>query len=103
MKKILLITSLLVVNSCIFAQITTQGTAVNTSTNRISVYAKPSAPLNNTLFNNILITLSIADQGVNNPTVTVDSNFIPNLTWTPLPVEVTGGRAYYTFNGNDNG
>jgi hypothetical protein len=103
MKNILFFGFLLIFSHLTLAQTTTQGTVVNTSTNRLSVYGKPSIVLNNTLFDNINITLSIIDQGVGNPTVTVDSNFIPNLNWTPLAVEVTGGRAYYTFLGNDNG
>lgn len=85
------------------AQTSTRGTIVNTSANRVSVYAKPNSGLPSRLFRNILITISIADQGAGNPAVSLDSNYVPNLSWDALPVVISAGRAYYTFNGTDNG
>jgi hypothetical protein len=53
------------------------------------------------------ITISIPDQGVGNPVVTVDSNYIGSLIWeAPSGVnsnpKILGGRAYYTFIGTNN-
>lgn len=88
------------------AQTSVQATIVNTSPQKASVYAKPNSALSNKIFLQIAITLSIPDQGPNNPVVTVDSNYVNNLTWSvPGGVSnptVYNGRAYYTFNGDDN-
>ena len=87
----------------LFGQITTRSTIVNTSPLRASIYAKPT----NTVSGLILdmgFAISIPDQGVGNPTVTVDSNFVPNVNWDALggtPV-IYSGRAYYIFTGTDN-
>ncbi len=81
---------------------TVQGTIVNTSPSRVSVYAKPAAALSSRLFRNVIISISIVDQGGGNPTVTLDSNFIPNLQWDAAAVQVYNGRAYYIFSGTEN-
>ncbi|MBC7851058.1 MAG: T9SS type A sorting domain-containing protein [Chitinophagaceae bacterium] len=104
MKRLLILCVALVgLTTVSFAQTSVQGTVVNTSTNRVSVYSKPNSALTNQLFSNILITLSIADQGAGNPTVTVDSNYVPNISWEALAPQTIAGRTYYTFNGADNG
>lgn len=103
MKRILLISILAWTTSFVQAQTSAQGTLVNTSTNRVSVYARPNSTVLNRSFRNIIVVVSITDQGAGNPTVVVDSNFVSNLSWDALPVQIMGGRAYYTFNGSDNG
>jgi len=104
MKRILCLYFVLIaLTNGVMSQTSTRGTLVNTSTNRVSVYARPNSTVNPVLFRNVLITVSIADQGAGNPTVTLDSNYIPNLTWVAEPVVISAGRVYYTFNGSDNG
>jgi hypothetical protein len=90
-----------------------QGSVVNTAPNKVVVYLKPDVSMNNVSFTSVTISISIPDQspGVN-PTMTVTNTFGNNLGWitefnanaqttghsTPV---LTGGRAYYTFFGND--
>lgn len=71
---------------------------------KVVVYGLPSVPLTNVLFENINICVSIPDQGAANPQAFVYQNYLPSLDWTALGSnpEVIGGRAYYTFIGNDN-
>ena len=106
MKKVLFIAAFLLLAFISFSQPTTQGTIIYSGANKATVFSKPSASFTK-LFTNVIITVSIVDQGVNNPTVSITNNFIPNLTFTaptafPNP-QVIAGRAYYTFIGNDNG
>lgn len=91
-----------------FAQ-TVKGTLADKGGNKVGVYGQASAALNNVLFRNILITLSIADQGAGNPTdaqIVLQSG-IPNLDLVPTVPGgnpyILGGRAYYSFNMSDNG
>jgi hypothetical protein len=71
---------------------------------KVVVYARPGTDLNNALFENINLCISLPDQGAANPQVYVHQNFMPTLDWTPVGSnpEVFDGRAYYTFIGNDN-
>jgi hypothetical protein len=71
---------------------------------KIVVYARPSGNLNNVLFENVNLCISIPDQGIANPQVYVHQNFMPTLDWIPAGgnPDVINGRAYYTFIGNDN-
>lgn len=104
MKRILSIAVILSALSFgALAQTSVQGTVVSTSTNRVSIYAKPNSDILNKVFRNINICVSIADQGAGNPTAIVDTNYIPSLNWDPQAVVISGGRAYYTFIGTDNG
>ncbi len=82
---------------------TTKGTVIFTSPSRVSVYAKPADALPSRLFRAIQICVSIPDQGVGNPIVTIDANYVTNISWTPLSMVVYNSRAYYTFLGSDNG
>lgn len=104
--KILFVIAFVVSGFVSKSQITAQGTIVNTSPQRASIYVKPSAPLVDRQFLQMAISISIPDQGVGNPVVTIDSTFIPNLAWTvpsgqPNP-RIYNGRAYYVFYGDDN-
>src|SRR3954469_13488280 len=105
MKRILFICVLVCLNSLLYSQTTVQGTLVNTSANHLTVYAKPSADLTNKLFRAILVTISIADQSGSggNPAVTLETNYIPNMDWQAVPVQIANGRAYYNFSATDNG
>lgn len=105
-RKILFISCFILCGFVSIGQLTVRGTIVNTSNQRASIYVKPSIPVNNRLFLQMAITISIPDQGVNNPVVTIDSVFTPNLSWTvpagqPNP-RIYNSRAYYVFYGDDN-
>lgn len=82
---------------------TTRGTLVNTSGNSISIYGKPADALPTRLFSAIQFSVSIPDQGASNPVASVETNFVPNLSWSQLPPVTFNGRNYYTFQGTDNG
>jgi hypothetical protein len=106
-KKILILLVLFSVSSCyLIGQTTTRATIVNTSPQRASIYVKP----NNAVTGQILdmgFAISIPDQSGSggNPTVTVDSNFVPNVTWDVFNggnAVIYNGRAYYIFTGTDN-
>jgi len=81
---------------------TVQGTILTTGApNTAVVYGKPSIAVNSQ-FRNILIAISIPDQGGSNPAVGISNNYVPSLTWTPFasnPI-IFGGRAYYNFSSN---
>ena len=102
MKRFLstLLLSALIVGK-LFSQTTVQGTLQLSGTPLTAiVYGKPSTAINSQ-FRNIVIAVSIPDQGGSNPTVTINS-YIPSLTWTAYasnPV-IYLGRAYYNFSSN---
>lgn len=104
--KILLLIAFVVSGIVSQAQLSIQGTIVNTSTQRASIYIKPTVAVTNRQFLQVAISISIPDQGINNPVVTIDSTFVPNLAWTvpsgqPNP-RIFNSRAYYVFYGDDN-
>src|ERR1700730_7388910 len=104
MRKVLLLLCFILIQSRLFAQ-TVRATLVNTAAEQVKAFAKPSVDLTNTLFRSITITMSIPDQGVGNPTVTVSTNYVNNLTWVAdvgNPI-IYKSRAYYNFIGSDNG
>jgi hypothetical protein len=86
------------------AQTTTQGTILVTGDKKLTVYGKPSHALNNVIFDNVNVSVSIPDQGTSNPTVSITTNHLPSLNWIVPGTnpQVVDGRAYYTFIGNDN-
>lgn len=94
------------------AQPRVQGSVAKSSINpvipmtRVVVYGRPSADLNNVLFENINVCISIPDLGPGNPKAFIRNNFVPALEWTAIAggnPEVFDGRAFYTFVGNDTG
>ncbi|MGG9971386.1 T9SS type A sorting domain-containing protein [Ferruginibacter sp. SUN002] len=104
MKKILTICSILSV--AIFSSFTAvsqvQTTLVQTGTNEVTMYVKSSTAYN-TQVGNMTFVISIADQGVNNPT---DAQITKTLLMNNVYFEATGisnpyvfdGRAWYTYN-----
>lgn len=74
---------------------------------RVVVLGRPNLDLNNVLFENINICISIPDQGPDNPNpkAFIFRNFVPSLEWTVAGgnPDLFDGRAYYTFIGNDTG
>lgn len=86
------------------AQTTTQGTILATGEKKVTVYGKPSNALNNVVFDNVNLCISIPDQGTGNPSVTITTNHLPSLNWIVPGTnpQIVDGRAYYTFIGNDN-
>lgn len=78
---------------------------VISDSNKVIIYGIASNFLDNAIFENINICISIPDQGINNPNISISQNFIPTLDWTYAGTnypDIIAGRAYYTFIGNDN-
>lgn len=89
------------------SQTRVQGTLVDMGVgNAVRVYGRPNQALNNVLFGNINVTISVPSQGASNPTNAqiIVNTLIPNLSVTAEPSNPTiqGGRAFYSFIFNDN-
>ena len=108
MKKIIILLSFTISSACSFAQAITnavKGTIVQdiTPANTFTVYGKSNVALTNLHILNINISVSIVDPGVGNrPTLSVLTNFIPDVAWTPLAPYAEGGRWHYDFIANNN-
>lgn len=103
MKNFLLLTGILCFATCwMTAQV--QGTIIKTEADEVTVFAKPAASLTDVSLCNINFCISIPDQGLNTPTANITINHSDNLSWTVAGgnPDIIGGRAYYTFVGNDN-
>ena len=96
--------------------VSVEGTIVNMGSDVVEVFGKPStSAISGLNFLGINITISIADQGANNPTFAsiAKASLIPNLNITPADSAtdapnaptpyVISGRAYYSYLLNDNG
>lgn len=71
---------------------------------RVVVYGRPNVDLSNTVFENIHICISIAEQNLGYPNVYIHQNHVPALEWIAAAdnPRIADGRAYYTFVGVDN-
>jgi hypothetical protein len=80
---------------------TVQAMVDKTGENQITIYGKSNIDLTNVLFENIYVTVSIPDQGGNNPTLTILTNNVEVLNWS-ISEYTLSGRRYYDISGFDN-
>lgn len=79
------------------------GTIVSNAPNQVTIYAKSKVDIIDKHFNNIVLSVSIVDPGAGNrPTVTVNTNHIPDVAVTPQAAYAEGGRYHYDFIANNN-
>lgn len=98
------------------AQTSVQAAIVKSGANKVTVYCVPNSNINNVILSNITIVISIPKQATN-PTITVTNKYgFTGMAWVsadnnsnaevaghsaPYVDPAPGGRAYYTFYGND--
>jgi len=78
-----------------------KGTVTKTGDNKVTVYAKPSAAINNFLALNFNICISFPVQ-TQTPTVAIANNYVASLGWEVLSSFNFGGRTYIVLLGTDN-
>ena len=85
------------------SQVLTQGSIIKTGDNQVTVYAKPDISITTTFLNN-QFTLSIPTPsgGQTLPILSIDQNYIPNLSWDILTPYELSGRTYWDVLGSDN-